>query len=199
MRIMSTKIPTTSYTTIKVCSYAFYVPVHYHHPYYVSDKKKQMKQTYCCHPKQPNKSRSNASQGNCNPTFKIICKSLMCPCISTAPHGEWSWWHEKRWRHNKNQWSKTDSARAVSKVGKGQNKCIYGTITASQTGTVCLWYTYVPLVSKGLTVKNVNTRNVGFSKTKNAVLAEHLAQKVALYIDVDKLDKLHYLRAIVHT
>jgi len=26
------------------------------------------------------------------------------------------------------------------KVGKGQNKRIYDTIMASQTGTVCLWY-----------------------------------------------------------
>jgi len=51
-----------------------------------------------------------------------------------------------------------------------------------------------------LTVQNVNTRNVDFSKTKYAVLAERLAQKVALYIDVDELqlDQLHYLRTIAH-
>jgi len=38
-----------------------------------------------------------------------------------------------------------------------------------------------------------------FQKRKYAVLAERLSQKVALYIDVDELDKLHYLRANVHT
>jgi len=39
---------------------------------------------------------------------------------------------------------------------------------------------------------------VDFSKTKYAVLAERLAQKIALYIDVDEPEKLHYLQAIAH-
>jgi len=64
--------------------------LHYHHPYYVIFKKKQMKQTYYFHPKQPNKSQSNASQCNCNPAFQITSKSLMCPSISAAPHVKWS-------------------------------------------------------------------------------------------------------------
>jgi len=85
--------------------------LHYHHPYYVSltvsFKKKYMKQTYYFHPKHPNKSQSNASQCNCNPAFQNTCKSL-CPYLSTAPHGKWSEWREKRSRHSKNQWSKTE-------------------------------------------------------------------------------------------
>ena len=47
-----------------------------------------------------------------------------------------------------------------------------------------------------LTVQNVNTRNVDFSKRKYAIIAERLAQKVALYIH--EPDKLHYLRATAH-
>jgi len=47
-----------------------------------------------------------------------------------------------------------------------------------------------------LTVQNVNTRNVDFSNRKYAIIAERLAQKVALYIH--EPDKLHYLRAIAH-
>ena len=38
------------------------------------------------------------------------------------------------------------------KVGKGENKGIYGTIRASQTRTICWWYKYVLLDLKGLTI-----------------------------------------------
>jgi len=49
-----------------------------------------------------------------------------------------------------------------------------------------------------LTVQNVKTSDVDFSKTKYAALAERLAQNVALYIDVNEPEKLHYLRATAH-
>jgi len=42
------------------------------------------------------------------------------------------------------------STCSFKKVGKGQNKRIYGALMASQTGTVCLWYICVPLVLKRL-------------------------------------------------
>jgi len=52
------------------------------------------------------------------------------------------------------------------------------------------------IVIHRLTVQNVNTRNVDFSKRKYAIIAERLAQKVALYIN--EPDKLHYRRAIAY-